>query len=58
LYKEKISISNIVFIINSNGYIGDDTLREIEYAKSLNKKIAYYTHYKTIFEEGRLYDFR
>ena len=42
VHKEKIKISDEVFIVNVNGYIGDSTKSEIEYAKSMNKKINYY----------------
>ena len=40
---KKIELSDIVFVINKNNYIGQGTKLEIEYAKSLNKKIIYYT---------------
>ena len=42
LHLEKIKISDILFVINKDGYIGDCSKIEIEYAKSLNKKIMYY----------------
>lgn len=37
----KIDMSDLVFIINPCGYIGEDTRKEIEYAKSIGKKIEY-----------------
>ena len=44
LHLRKIDISDEIFVINCNDYIGDSTKREIEYAKSLNKKIRWFTH--------------
>lgn len=41
LHKAKIKMSDEVFIINKNRYIGDSTKSEIEYAKSLNIPIHY-----------------
>lgn len=43
MHKEKIKLSDCVFITNVGGYIGESTKSEIEYAKSLNKEIIYYT---------------
>ena len=41
LHKVKISMSNLVFIINKNGYIGESTKSEIEYAEKAGKQIVY-----------------
>ena len=41
IHKEKIRISDKVFIVNPGGYIGEDTKKEIEYARSIGKKIMY-----------------
>lgn len=41
MHFEKIRLSDEVYIVNKNGYIGDATSKEIEYAKSLNKPIFY-----------------
>ena len=41
LHKWKISISDAIFVINKNGYIGKSTASEIEFAKLFNKKIYY-----------------
>ncbi len=41
LHKRKIYVSDEIFVINKNGYIGDSTRDEIGYAKSLNKKVVY-----------------
>lgn len=43
MHKEKIKISDAILVVNVNGYIGKSTNSEIEYAKSLNKEILYYT---------------
>lgn len=43
IHKEKIKISDAIFVINVSGYIGKSTESEIEFAKSLNKEIIYYT---------------
>lgn len=42
-HKEKIRISDAILVVNVNGYIGSSTQSEIEFAKSLNKEIIYYT---------------
>lgn len=39
LHFKKIDISDAIYIVNVNGYVGESTKKEIEYAKSLNKKI-------------------
>lgn len=41
LHLEKINISDAIFVINKDNYIGDSTSREINYAKTVNKKIFY-----------------
>lgn len=38
---QKIAESDGIFIINKNGYIGENTKEEIEYAMSLGKSIEY-----------------
>lgn len=44
MHKEKIRISDAILVVDVNGYIGNSTKSEIEYAKSLNKEILYYTN--------------
>ena len=39
LHMKRIEISDAIYVVNVNGYIGTATEREIEYAKSLNKEI-------------------
>ena len=41
MHKRKIDMSDEIFVINVNGYIGDSTKSEIEYAKKTYKKIKY-----------------
>lgn len=43
MHKEKIKLSDAILVINVNNYIGSSTKSEIEFAKSLNKEIIYYT---------------
>jgi len=43
---KKIDISNAIFVINKNGYIGESVRNEIEYAKNQNKEIIYLDEYK------------
>jgi len=42
LHLRKIDLADEVFIVNKNDYIGDSTLREIEYAQSLGKILRWY----------------
>ena len=41
MHKRKIDISDEIFVINKNGYIGSSTKSEIEYAIKTNKKVNY-----------------
>lgn len=53
LHLAKIEISDELFVVNKNGYIGQSTQTEIEYATKLGKKITYFTeskYYKVIEE--------
>lgn len=42
-HKERIKLADAILVINVDGYIGNSTKSEIEFAESLNKKILYYT---------------
>ena len=45
LHRHKIDMSDFVYIINKDDYIGESTKAEIEYAKSKGKEIKYmYDH--------------
>lgn len=41
LHLRKIDMSDEIFVVNKNGYIGERTRIEIDYAKKLNKPIKY-----------------
>lgn len=41
MHKAKIDMADEIFVINVNGYIGDSTKSEIEYAKEKGKTIRY-----------------
>ena len=41
MHKRKIDMADEIFVINVNGYIGESTKSEIEYAKKTNKKVNY-----------------
>jgi len=41
LHLRKIDLADKIFVVNRNGYIGESTRREIEYAKKLGKPIQY-----------------
>lgn len=43
MHRERIKLSDAILVVNVNGYIGNSTKSEIEYAKSLNKEVIYYT---------------
>lgn len=43
MHKERIRISDAILVVDVNHYIGESTRSEIEFAKSLNKEIMYYT---------------
>ena len=38
---KKIDLSDAIFVVNVNGYIGESVKAEIEYASSKNKEIIY-----------------
>ncbi|MBI2044814.1 hypothetical protein HYT23_02035 [Candidatus Pacearchaeota archaeon] len=42
LHKRKIDLSDGIFVINVNGYIGESTQSEIEYAQQRRKIVEYY----------------
>ena len=41
MHKRKIDMADEIFVINVNGYIGESTKSEIEYAKITGKKVNY-----------------
>lgn len=43
MHKERIKLADAILVVNIDNYIGNSTKSEIEFAKSLNKEILYYT---------------
>lgn len=41
LHKRKIDLCDEVFVLNVNGYIGESTHSEIQYARSIGKPVNY-----------------
>lgn len=41
MHKRKIDMADEIFVINVDGYIGESTKSEIEYAKKTGKKVTY-----------------
>ena len=41
MHKQKINMSDEIYVINVGGYIGESTKNEIEYAKEKGKRISY-----------------
>jgi len=41
--KEKIRQSDIVVVVDRDGYVGESTRKQIEYSELLNKRILYYS---------------
>ena len=41
MHQEKIKLSDAILVVNVDGYIGNSTKKEIEFAKSLGKEIIY-----------------
>ena len=41
MHRQKIRMSDAIYVINVDGYIGEGTKDEIAYAKSLGKRILY-----------------
>ncbi len=48
MHKEKIKLSDDILVVNVDNYIGESTKKEIEFARSLNKEIIYYTDFLNI----------
>ena len=46
MHKRKIDLADEIFVINVDGYIGNSTKSEIEYAQQTNKKITYLCDFK------------
>ena len=46
MHKERIKLADAILVVNVDGYIGNSTSKEIDFAKALNKEIIYYTDFK------------
>lgn len=46
MHKERIKLADAILVVNVDGYIGNSTSKEIEYAKLLGKEVIYYTDLK------------
>lgn len=48
IHRGKIDIADSIMVLDVNGYIGDSTKGEIEYAEMQGKKVNYYSQYFNI----------
>ena len=53
MHKRKIDMADEIFVINVNGYIGNSTKSEIEYAKKHGKTITYLNRPENIHARWR-----
>lgn len=44
IHKRKIDLSDAIYVINKDGYIGESTKSEIQYAQDHGKQIFYMEH--------------
>lgn len=44
MHRWKINVADEIFVVNVDGYIGESTKSEIEYAKDSRKKVDYLVH--------------
>lgn len=42
IHRKKIDISDAIYVVNIDGYIGNSTKKEIEYATKQGKKVIYH----------------
>ena len=42
IHRKKIDISDAIYVVNIDGYIGNSTKNEIEYAKNSGKEVIYH----------------
>lgn len=42
IQRDMIKMSDAILVVNKDGYIGDSTNKEIDFAMSLNKEIKYF----------------
>lgn len=53
LHKQKINMSDMIYVINKDGYIGHSTYGEIDWANKMEKKIAFLEPINTTEEEKK-----
>lgn len=41
MHKQRIEMSDAIYVVNPSGYVGESTKREIEYARSLGKDVLW-----------------
>ncbi|GAX47561.1 hypothetical protein [Pseudolactococcus reticulitermitis] len=41
LHKQKIALSDAIYVVNVDGYIGESTQSEIEYARAIGKEVLF-----------------
>lgn len=57
MHKRKIDMADEIFVINVNGYIGDSTASEMQYATKMGKPIRFYDNpYKLVDSVGGFHD--
>lgn len=55
MHKRKIDMSDEIYVINKNDYIGDSTKSEIAYAKAQGKPVTYmYPHNHTEYVNAKI----
>ena len=52
LHKEKINMSDAIFVVNKDGYIGESTYGEIDWAQRMKKEVYFLENPQTEEEEG------
>ena len=45
MHRQKIDISDGIYVVDINGYIGQSVKNEIEYAQQNNKEIIYHSNF-------------
>ncbi len=48
IHYKKIEISDAIYVVNVNGYIGESTKKEIDYAHFLNKEVLFLEPFSNI----------
>lgn len=51
MHKEKIKLADAILVVDIDGYIGNSTRSEIEFAESLGKEVIYYSKMREELEK-------